>query len=280
HNIEAGLEDVRSGKKPLTKELIETLIHDTKELQQILNDNLDRLGNLISEEDRSQTELIYRVPSAKLTELKQRILQKIPKEKWLPIQNAIDDLKKEPIGRVLKKYAVAAENLADQLNKKIQVRLHGESTLVSYERLESLFSTLIHLVRNSVDHGLEESDMRPMLGKDEVGTIDIHASISGRNLKLVIADDGGGIDHDIIKGIALKKGIIDESFAEKASKQEIIPLIFAAGFSTKENVSEISGRGVGMDAVKYAVAELKGRIRVKTEIDEGTTFELIIPNVA
>jgi len=117
-----------------------------------------------------------------------------------------------------------------------------------------------------------------MLDKPDMGTITIEAVANNGALKLIIADDGGGIDPDVIKDIVLKKGIIDENEIQSVSEDELVQLIFLPGFSTKTDVSDISGRGVGMDAVKAAADKLDGAIEIKTVLGQGTTFEITIPN--
>ncbi len=280
HEIEGRLENFRSGQDQLNHELTSQLKENTENLRKIFDRTLAELSSIISTEDLQETDRTYKIRDSKLNELKDFLLHKMPQDTLNEVKGAIDDLRKQPIGPMLLKYAAAAEGLAEKLNKPVNVEVHGKNVEVSYEQLEGVFGSLVHLVRNCVDHGLEETEMRPMLDKPEEGTIIIKAIAKEHTLKIMIADDGGGIDPDVIKNIALKKGIITEDDAESASDNELVKLIFAPGFSTKEEVTDVSGRGVGMDAVKSTVDELGGQIQIETELDKGTTFEIQIPHAA
>lgn len=279
HDIEATLEDVRSGKQPLTEFQVHVLLRDTVRLQSLLTQSLDELEQVISKEDRRQTGRVYRVEESKFHQAMEELGPSIPQEFMATVQRVIDSLRMQPISSVLQKYKIAAEGLAARLKKNIKVELEGGKIEIFYDRLESLFGSLVHLVRNCVDHGVEESDIRVMLGKPEMGHLKISAATENRDLVLTIADDGGGIDPDVIRNIALKKGIIDQTKADAMSEEEIIHLIFAPGFSTKEQVTAVSGRGVGMDAVKTETEKLGGQIEIHTLRDEGTTFKITIPDV-
>ncbi len=280
HAIEAKLEGVRNQEQAFTAELLQEIVEDTQQLQATYTRTLDALGSLISQEDRSHAEQVYRISDSRLEALQDQVFQAVPKEAWNTIQSALADLRKQPIGRMLRKYAAAAEDLSKQLNKSVEVELEGEDLPVSYEKLEPVFSTLVHLVRNSVDHGIEEPSVRVMLGKAEAGRLRIKAKKEEQDLRLVIQDDGAGIDAETVKNIALKKNIISLEEAKAAKEEDLVKLIFAPGFSTKEAVTDISGRGVGMDAVKTSVEELSGRIDIHTIQDQGTQFELYLPNAA
>ncbi|PCI25328.1 MAG: chemotaxis protein CheA, partial [SAR324 cluster bacterium] len=144
--------------------------------------------------------------------------------------------------------------------------------------LENFTAPLTHLVRNSIDHGIESTDLRQTNGKSRQGNIYLRAYHESGQIVIEVEDDGGGIDAERIKKIALDKEIITEEWANSASEEEIIKLIFAPGFSTKEEVSDVSGRGVGMDAVKVALEKLNGDIHIQTKLDEGSCFILTIPN--
>jgi two-component system chemotaxis sensor kinase CheA len=193
------------------------------------------------------------------------------------IKEKIEYLCRQPLDSVFRKYANSAKELSSRFNKMIKVDLVGTQLEVSYQRFESLFGSLVHLIRNSIDHGLETPDIRNMLGKPETGNLTIEAQRTNGRLILRISDDGAGIDPEKIKQIAITKGLIDQETAGKFKEDEIIDLIFAPGFSTHEQVTNVSGRGVGMDAVKNAVEELDGNINILTQIDQGTTFELSFP---
>lgn len=278
HAIESNLEEYRGGTEKISPETRGFLTEETKELHQTLKETLDSLkGLLLSDEDLKSGEKVYKIKDSKIGRFEELVREAAGMVKKDLLIDWIQTLKNEPIMPLFKKYASNAEQLAEKLNKNIKVELKGENTEIAHEKFQSLFSVLIHLVRNSVDHGLETSDIRQMLGKAEQGTLTLEAIKEEGLLKLYIIDDGGGIDGENLKSIATSKGIITEEEAEKMSEEEAIQLIFAPGFSSKEQVSDISGRGVGMDAVRAAVEDLNGKIYVKTVLDEGSTFELVLP---
>lgn len=279
HRIESNLEEVRSGEKLITPEIVSQLKQKTERLQQVVDESLSEFDQLIPEEERQQDEKIYKVTSSKLIRFEEQLLSIIDSDYLEQVKRAIIALKMQPIGPVLKKYALTAEALAEKLEKQVKVELSGLELEVDQDRLAPLFSTLIHLVRNSIDHGLEEAEVRSMLGKSETGFLKISARQTSENLIISIQDDGGGVDPEIIKSVALSKNIITEEWSQKASKKEMIELIFAPGFSTKEAVSDVSGRGVGIDAVKSSIDELHGKMMIDTELDQGTTFTISIPVV-
>ena len=153
--------------------------------------------------------------------------------------------------------------------------LFGEETEIDKTVLEHLSDPLVHIVRNAVDHGLESTEDRVKAGKDEVGNVKIRAFHEGNNLVIEISDDGGGIPADIIRSKAIEKGLITES--QRISDDEIIQYIFHPGFSTKEQVTEVSGRGVGMDVVKTNIEKLSGEVKVITEMGKGSIFKVVLP---
>ena len=155
--------------------------------------------------------------------------------------------------------------------------IQDEKVEVNLEPLFPFFETLVHIVRNSVDHGIEPSDLRRMLGKPEKGKIELSAECDDSEIRLQISDDGCGINIDELKKSAINKKLITKEKGESLSDQDALDLIFQPGFSSKEEVTDMSGRGVGLDAVKAAIAELKGKTHVQTELGKGTTFEFRIP---
>lgn len=277
HKIEDGLAKIREMHSPLTNEHLVWLKRDTEDLHQTLNTSLDHLSGLISQEDIHRNEHFYRIAESKILGLGEQILKKIKDEDFAEVQKAILSLCNQPVGSVLQKYAAAAENLADKLGKEIEVDIIGKEIEVSYQTLEPFLNNLVHLVRNSVDHGLEDSETRADLGKSMTGHIKIQAVEHDDSLQFIIADDGNGIDSEKILKIALSKNVVTPEQAATLSESEKLELIFHPGFSTKEEVTDISGRGVGMDAVKACVNELKGTIEIDTEIGKGTEFAISIP---
>ena len=280
HEIEARLETIRSGQDVLTKDLVLRLLEDSISSQQIFAEALDGLGSIVSEEERRETDRYYKIREEKVVHLEEFLFSKLSEDNWKYAMTLFREIRKQPIGPVLKKYVAAAEGLAGRLNKPIEIQVIGMGIEIAHDKLDDFFGTLIHLVRNAVDHGLESVETRISSGKPEAGKLVIEAKTNQQDLIIRISDDGGGVDIETVKKIALQKQLITTEYARNATEEELVMLLFAPGFSTKEVISDISGRGVGMDAVKTAITQLNGTIQIKTDMGQGTTFEILIPNVA
>ena len=155
--------------------------------------------------------------------------------------------------------------------------LEGEETDLDKNLVEALADPLVHLVRNSVDHGIEEPDVRQSLGKPREGTVILSASQEGDHILLTIKDDGAGMNAEKLKEIAIERGVLDADAAARMSDKEAFSLIFAPGFSTKTEISEVSGRGVGMDVVKTKITQLNGTVNIDSELGVGTVLEIKVP---
>jgi two-component system chemotaxis sensor kinase CheA len=169
----------------------------------------------------------------------------------------------------------AARDLSRDLNKPLDVHFEGETVEVDKTVLEKLTDPLIHILRNAVDHGLESSQDREATGKPLRGTLLFKAVQNAGRLVFEISDDGKGLDSELLKKIAIEKGLIDPQ--TQLSVSESYQLMFRAGFSTKEKVTEISGRGIGLDVVKHNIERLNGEIQVRSEVGKGTTFVIRLP---
>lgn len=198
-------------------------------------------------------------------------LSKLCKE----IQDISMSLRMVPVKATLQKMSRIVRDTSKALNKNVQLTLMGEETEIDKTVLELLADPLVHIVRNAVDHGLEETDQRAQAGKPEKGQVHIIAYHEGNNLVIDVKDDGKGINPDIIRSKAIEKGILKDS--SNMSDSEVIQLIFHPGFSTKDQVSEVSGRGVGMDVVKTNIEKLSGSVRVITNLGKGSTFKIVLP---
>ena len=198
-------------------------------------------------------------------------LSKLSKE----IHNMSMSLRMIPLRPTLQKMQRIVRDTSKTLDKKVNLHLVGEDTEVDKTVLEYLNDPLVHIVRNAVDHGLESTEGRKEAGKSEAGNVSINCYHEGNNLIIEITDDGKGIDADIIKRKAIEKGVLNPN-ANK-TKEELIQLIFHPGFSTKAEVSEVSGRGVGMDVVKTNIEKVGGTIVVHTEVGKGSIFKIELP---
>ncbi|PMI58586.1 chemotaxis protein CheA, partial [Vibrio splendidus] len=182
------------------------------------------------------------------------------------LQGAVMKTRMQPIKKVFGRFPRVVRDLARSLKKDIVLEMRGEETDLDKNLVEALADPLIHLVRNSVDHGIEMPEARIAAGKSQTGKVILSASQEGDHIELAIVDDGGGMDPDKLRAIAVKRGLMDEDAASRLSNKECFNLIFAPGFSSKEQISDISGRGVGMDVVKTAINTLNGSIDIDSEM--------------
>jgi len=193
------------------------------------------------------------------------------------LQLAVMKMRMQPIAKVFNKFPRMVRDLARQSNKEIDLELVGEDTELDKTVIEEIGDPLIHLIRNSVDHGIEDPEERASAGKPACGTISLSASQEGQNIVVCVEDDGKGIDPEKIKASALSKGIITAEEAVKLGRKETLDLIFRPGFSTVKKVSDISGRGVGMDVVKTGISNINGHITIESAPGKGTKILLRLP---
>ena len=181
------------------------------------------------------------------------------------------------IGKVFNRFPRVVRDLSKEIGKKVNLIIKGEETELDKTLIEEINDPLVHLIRNSVDHGIESPEERKKKGKDPVGTLILSADHEGNNIIITVEDDGKGIDPDVIKEKAIEKGLITEEKAEAVSTQETFGLIFSPGFSTASVVTNVSGRGVGMDVVRTNVAKLRGIINIDSTVDAGTKIIIKLP---
>ena len=193
------------------------------------------------------------------------------------LQGAVMKTRMQPIKKVFGRFPRVVRDLARNLKKEMTLQLIGEETDLDKNLVEALADPLVHLVRNSVDHGIEMPDVREKKGKDRVGMITLAAAQEGDHIMLSIKDDGGGMDPEVLKRIAVNKGLMDQEAADRLTLTECYNLIFMPGFSTKTEVSDISGRGVGMDVVKTKITSLNGTLLIDSELGVGTTIYIKVP---
>jgi two-component system chemotaxis sensor kinase CheA len=182
-----------------------------------------------------------------------------------------------PIESVVNKFPRMIRDLSRSLNKKMELVMTGEDTELDRTVVDQIGDPLQHLLRNSADHGLEDAALRAERGKPEVGTIFLNAYQEGNNVIIQVGDDGNGIDTEAVKNKALERGIITPEQAETMSQKEIVNLLFMPSFSMAKKITDISGRGVGLDVVKSNIEQLGGDVETKTKLGEGTTFTVRLP---
>lgn len=193
------------------------------------------------------------------------------------LQTSVMKTRMQPIKKVFGRFPRVVRDLARSLRKEINLELVGEETDLDKNLVEALADPLVHLVRNSVDHGIEFPDVREASGKPRMGQVVLAAEQEGDHILLSISDDGAGMDPEKLRRIAVEKGLFDEDTANRLSDTEAYNLIFMPGFSTKKEISDVSGRGVGMDVVKTKISQLNGSVEIKSELGKGTRFIIKVP---
>ncbi|HEY7986379.1 MAG TPA: chemotaxis protein CheA [Methylophilaceae bacterium] len=193
------------------------------------------------------------------------------------LQSAAMKTRMQPIGRLFQKYPRLARDLARQLGKDVELVLIGEETEIDKTMIEDLNDPLVHLIRNAVDHGVDSPEERKAAGKPLKSLINLSAEQIGDSIVIEIVDDGRGIRPDIIRNKAVEKGLIDAETANTLDDRQSWQLIFLPGFSTKEQISDVSGRGVGMDVVKTNIMKLNGRIDITSVVGKGSVFRITLP---
>jgi two-component system chemotaxis sensor kinase CheA len=193
------------------------------------------------------------------------------------LQNAVMKTRMQPIKKVFGRFPRVVRDLARSLNKEVNLELQGEETDLDKNLVEALADPLVHLVRNAVDHGIESPEEREAAGKPRAGTVILAAEQEGDHILLSIEDDGKGMDPAKLREKAVEKGLMDAEAAARLDDREAYNLIFAAGFSTKEEISDVSGRGVGMDVVKTRIGQLNGSVEIDSELGKGSRLMIRVP---
>ncbi len=193
------------------------------------------------------------------------------------IQAAVMRMRMVPVGKLYQKAPRIVRDLSKEFGKQIKLVVKGEETEIDRGIIEELNDPLVHMIRNSCDHGVEDPNTRSKIGKTPYGTITLDAEQEGNNIVLKISDDGRGMDPEKLKAKALEKGVITQDQAAVMTDREAYQLIFMPGFSTAQKVSNVSGRGVGMDVVRTNIQNLKGMIDIESELDKGSTFIIKLP---
>jgi len=193
------------------------------------------------------------------------------------LQNAVMKTRMQPIKKVFGRFPRVVRDLARSMKKEVNLVLRGEETDLDKNLVEALADPLVHLVRNSVDHGVEAPDVREASGKPRMGTVILSAEQEGDHILLSIEDDGAGMDPSLLRRKAVEKGLVDADAADRLSDEEAFNLIFAPGFSTKVEITDVSGRGVGMDVVKTKISQLNGTLDIKSVLGQGSRFIIKVP---
>lgn len=230
-------------------EHMHTLLNSSNQIRQILNVQIEQFNQHVNQQRLLIGDLEQEVMEARLL----------------------------PIATIFANTPRAVRELAHATNKDVVLELHGETTDMDRKLLEALSDPLLHLVRNAIDHGIEPPDERAALGKPRQGHVCISASAAGNEVHICIRDDGRGMDPGKLRDTAIRKQLISSEHAEILSDQEALELIFLPGFSTTKIITDISGRGVGMDVVRSNISELGGHITLESQLGLGTTITLVLP---
>ena len=240
-------------------------------------EKLDVLMNLVSELIIAKNSLVSAsgTESAKSNTFNEQIeyLESVTTN----LHESVMKVRMVPIESVVNKFPRMIRDLSKKLDKKMELYMSGEETELDRTVVDEIGDPLMHLLRNSADHGLETAELRKQRGKSEVGSIFLNAYQDGNNVVIEVGDDGNGIDVEAVKNKAIERGVVTAEQADNMEEKDIIDLLFSAGFSTAKQVSDVSGRGVGLDVVKSKIEALSGEVEVKTKLGEGSTFIIRLP---
>ena len=239
-------------------------------------DRLDSLMNLVSELIivKTQLEGIGAEETEDVTYMESvEYLERITTS----LHDAVMKVRMVPVEIVFNRFPRMIRDVSRKLNKEIELVMSGEETELDRTVIDEIGDPLIHLLRNAADHGLETTEERIKLGKPRQGSIILQAYQDGNNVVIEVDDDGKGIDVDKIRKVAIEKGVVDTALASNMTDQEIIHLLFEPSFTTSKQITDVSGRGVGLDVVKSKIAILGGHIEVKTELGKGSKFIVRLP---
>lgn len=251
-----------------TKEAPETTVRvDTRRLDEIMN----MVGELVLVRNR-----LVRIGSTAADEMLSKAVANLDLV-TADLQTSVMKTRMQPIKKVFGRFPRVVRDLARSLKKEVTLELHGEETDLDKNLVEALADPLVHLVRNAVDHGIELPEIREKNGKPRQGTVLLTAEQEGDHILLTICDDGNGMDPEVLRRKAVEKGLMDKDAADRLSRSECFDLIFAPGFSTKTEVSDVSGRGVGMDVVKTKISQLNGSVVIDSNPGKGSRIEIKVP---
>jgi two-component system chemotaxis sensor kinase CheA len=268
--IKAAIE--KREKKPVDKTTITTKESSISSIR-VSSDKLDLLMNLVSELVTTQARLSLFTETDTNTELVAiaENVQKLTRQ----LRDIAFSIVLIPIENMLTRFQRLVRDLSNELKKDVSFVIEGAETELDKTIIENLADPLMHILRNSMDHGIEDPEIRLKAGKPRQGKILLKAFYSGANVHIQVSDDGAGIDTEFIKSKAIAKGIISPDAI--LSRKEILDLIFIAGFSTAERITDLSGRGVGMDVVRRKISDIRGEVEVESEAGQGTTLTIKLP---
>ncbi len=249
--------------------------HKVKQTVRVDIERLDNLMNLVGELVMHKGRLEQIGASQKIAELNETLeqLDRVTTD----LQSVVMKVRMVPVEQVFNRFPRMVRDLAKDLNKEVEFVIEGKETELDRTVIDEVGDPLIHLLRNAIDHGLETTEERLRQGKPRQGTVLLRARHEGNNVYIEVEDDGAGIDSKRVTARAVEKGLISPKEAELLTPEEAVDLLFQPGFSTAENITDISGRGVGLDVVKSKIEALNGEIFVDTKVGKGTKFRIKLP---
>lgn len=260
---------------PADAKKTESRVNKSSKTIRVDTDRLDNLMNLVSELIIVKT----RLEDSEIFNKRQNMTDAIEylERVTTSLHDAVTKVRMVPIERVFNRFPRVVRDLSKDLNKEIELIMEGEETEVDRTVIDEIGDPLIHLLRNSADHGIESPEERIAKGKNEKGTVRLIAFQDGNTVVIEVTDDGAGINVEKVKEKAIERGILSKEQADEMDANRAAELIFAAGFSTADHISNVSGRGVGLDVVKNKIETLSGTVEVKTEKDKGSAFIIRLP---
>ena len=258
------------GKKPVGKPVVNRTVRVDIE-------KLDVLMNLVSELIIAKNSLISAANTSGVSNSNVNEQIEYLESVTTNLHESVMKVRMVPIESVLQKFPRMIRDLNKTLGKKMELTMTGEDTEMDRTVVDEIGDPLMHLIRNSADHGIESAELRAQRGKPDVGQIFLHAFQDGNSVVIEVGDDGNGIDAEAVKNKAIEKGVVTPDQAALLTEKQCVELLFHPGFSTAKQVSEISGRGVGLDVVKSKVESLSGEVTVRTKLGEGSTWVIRLP---
>ena len=238
-------------------------------------EKLDTLMNLMGELVINKVRLEQIGQTHRLSELTETLEQM--DRVTTDLQNIVMKVRMVPVSQVFNRFPRMVRDVTKELNKEINLTIEGEDTELDRTVIDEIGDPIMHLLRNSLDHGIEMPDEREAKGKPRIGEVGLIARHEGNNVVIMVTDDGKGIDADVIRRKAVEKGLYTQDEVDSMDDADAVRIVFLPGFSTAEKISDISGRGVGMDVVKSKIESLSGQVDVETHINEGSIFKIKLP---
>ncbi|MGN0346466.1 MAG: chemotaxis protein CheW [Lachnospiraceae bacterium] len=258
-------QEKKAGSKPQVSHTVRVDIEKLDVLMNLVSELIIAKNSLVSSATGSEQSNAFHEQIEYLESVTTNLHESVMKVRMVPIESVVN------------KFPRMIRDLTKKLGKQMELYMSGEETELDRTVVDEIGDPLMHLLRNSADHGLEPNDVRIARGKPEIGSIFLDAYQDGNNVVIEVRDDGNGIDAEAVKAKAIEKGLISEEQAAVMTEDEAVALLFMPGFSTAKQVSDVSGRGVGLDVVKSKIEALSGDVEVKTKLGEGSTFTIRLP---